>query len=252
MTKTNATHKSVSLSAVIKYFSLLMWTLVAIDVYSQQQIKVDESFEFRAKPDSIIARRQHGYIYITRDTSAKMFDWLVPEIRAHSGEMDIFRGYASYIKKKFARGVIVKNLGGFPRKWNSVHVLKNKYFVYSPSDWISNKGYYVSDSAIFVVKSDPDDLLLILDYKNGAKNQHTFRLVNYAGDKLELQIRLVDAASGIYLWAFKNHGGTSMQLMQDSRFVNRLPMIVADCGDEKFVLEFDFDEPDFEKILGKK
>lgn len=229
-----------------------MWTLVAVNVYSQQEIKADESFEFRAKPESVIARRQHGYIYITRDTSAEMFDWLVPKVSAHSSEMDIFRDYARDIKKRFGQGVIVKNLGGFPRKWNSVYLLNNKYFVYSPSDWMSNKGYYVSDSAIFVVKSDPDDLLVILDYKNSAKNHHTFRLVNYAGDKLELQIRLVDAAFGIYLWTFMNRGDTSMHLMQDSSFVKRLPMIVADCGGEKCVLEFEFDEPDFEKILREK
>ena len=165
--------------------------------------------------------------------------------------MNIHRKYASHIKKKFGQGVVVKNLGDFPRKWNSVYLINNAYYVYSPSDWMSNTGYYVSDSVIFITKSDPDDLFVILNHKKINKKLDEFQIINYAGEKHNVQIRLVDAAYGIYIWTFVKNGDLLRYLMQDSRFVKQLPMVVADCGDEKCVLEFKFDKPDFEKILHK-
>jgi hypothetical protein len=69
------------------------------------------------------------------------------------------------------------------------------------------------------------------------------------GEKSLLHISLIDADLGIYVWSFLKDGDFVRYLMQDSRFVKRLPMIVADCGDEKCVLEFKFDQPDFEKII---
>jgi hypothetical protein len=225
--------------------------LVAVDNFGQQKMKKTEFFNFHAQPDSIISKHQHGYIYITRDTAAEMFDRLVSDVDVNGSELNIFREYASHIKKKFDQGVVVKNLGDFPRKWNSVYLLNDTYYVYSPSDWMSNAGYYVSDSVIFITKSDPDDLFVILNHKKINKKLDEFRIVNYAGEKHNVQIRLVDAAYGIYVWTFAKNGNLLRYLMQDSRFVKRLPMIVADCGDSKCALEFAFDKPDFEKILDK-
>jgi hypothetical protein len=223
----------------------LILSLVAVDVFGQQEMT---SFKFDATPDSIISKQQRGYIYITRDTSAEMFDRLASDINVKEND-DLLREYARHIKKEFGSGIVIKNLGDLPRKWNSVYVLNNEYYVYSPSDWINNRGYYVSDSAIIVTNSEPD-LFVILDYKRINKKLYEFRIVDYAGEKHHVQITLVDAAYRIYVWTFTNKGELSRYLMQDSRFVKGLPMIVADCGD-KCILEFEFDKPDFEKILHK-
>lgn len=228
---------------MIKTISFLILSLIAVDIFGQHGKK---SFAFHAKPDSIISKQQHGYIYITRDTSVEMYDRLSSDIGVD--ELGILREYASHIKKKFGKGVVAKNLGDLPTKWNSVYLLSNEYYVYSPSDWMSNRGYYISDSAIFTTASDPD-LFVILSYKKNDKKLDEFQIINYTGEKHNLQIRLVDAAHGIYVWTFINNGELSRYLMQDSRFVKLLPMVVADCGDEKCALEFEFDNLDFEKIL---
>jgi len=235
---------------MIKHILFLILLLVVVDACRQQESKEAESFKFQAEPDSIISKQQHGYIYITRDTSAEMFDRLASDIEVEGDEMNIYRQFASDIKKKSGQSVVVKTLGDLPRKWNSVYLVNDSYYVYSPSDWMSNSGYYVSDSVIFITKSDPDDLYVILDHKK-LDEVDEFQFVNYAGEKHSVQIKLVDPEYGIYIWTFMKNGDLTRYLMQDSRLVKRLPMIVADCGEEKCVLEFEFDKPDFEKIEAK-
>ena len=73
-------------TTVIKHISFLILSLVAVDIFGQQEMTKVTSFKLRAIPDSIISQQQHGYIYITRDTSAKMFDWLASEVNVKASE----------------------------------------------------------------------------------------------------------------------------------------------------------------------
>ena len=221
-------------------------SLVGIDTMAPDAKQIN-SFKFLAEPDTIIAKNPYGYIYITSDTAAKMYDWLVPNPN-NQDVLAVYADYINHIKKNFKQKLVINNIKGFPRGWNSVHVFQNKYFVYSPSDWIANTGYYISDSIIYETNSDPDDLFFILNYKRLAKDLNEFRTINYFGKQKYVQIKLVDSRLGIYVWSFINekHELESRYLMQDSRYAKNLPMIVCDCGENKCVLEFKFDEPDFE------
>lgn len=235
------------------YILILILNLIGINSFAQKDSKQIDSFKFLAKPDSIIIKHKEGYIYVTSDTTAKMYDWLVPKPN-NKYVINIYADYIKHIKENFKQDLVINNIKDFPRKWNSIYVHKNKYFLYSPSDWMMNTGYYISDSVIYITKSDPSDLYFILDFKPKSIDLSEFQIINYFGEHKVIRIQLVDFENGIYIWTFLNQQNEieSRFLMQDSKFTKRLPMIVCDCGENKCFMEFEFDKPDFDKIINNK
>ncbi len=232
---------------------LFVLSFIIADSFAQKDSAKNNSFKFLAKPDSIITKRQEGYIYLITDTTAIMYDWLIPNPNDEF-VVNVFADYINHIKTSFKQNLVINNIKGFPRKWNQVHVYRNKFYVYSPSDWMWNSGYYISDSVIYMTKSDPDDLYFILDFKNVNTDLSEFQIINYFGEHKTIRIQLISSQFGIYVWTFLNQKNEieSRHLYQDSRFAKKLPMIVCDCGENKCYLEFEFDNPDFDKLIKKE
>lgn len=238
----------------MKTFILITFlSLIWIDSFGQNENEMKESFNFLAKPDSIIAERQHGYIYLTTDTTSRLYNWIIPN-PDNNYVINVYADYIKKIKENFQQKMVINEINGFPRKWNSVYVYKDRFFLYGPSDWMMNTGYYISDSVIYITKSDPDDLYFILDFKQKSVELSEIPIINYLGERNKIQIRLIDSKYGLYIWTFFNQDGEvkTQYLMQDSKFSKKLPMIVCDCGDEKCFMEFEFDKPDFNKLINKK
>jgi len=180
-------------------------------------------------------------------------NWIIP----NPNNIYVINVYADYIKKikeNYQQNMVINEISGFPRKWNSVYVYKDRFFLYGPSDWMMNTGYYISDSVIYITKSDPNDLYFILDFKQKSTELTEISIINYFGERNKIQIQLIDQKYGLYVWTFFNKESNiqTQYLMQDSKFSKKLPMIVCDCGDEKCLLEFDFNEPNFNKLMNIK
>lgn len=235
------------------FIQIAILSLIWIDSFGQNGNQSIESFNFLAKPDSIISEKQHGYIYLTSDTTSRLYNWIIPN-PDNKYMISIYADYIKHIKKNFQQNMVINKIQGFPRKWNSVYVYKNKYFLYGPSDWMMNTGYYISDSVIYITKSDPSDLYFILDFKQKSTELTEISIIDYFGERNKIQIRLVDSNYGFYIWTFFNQDSKlkTQYLMQDSKFSKRLPMIVCDCGDEKCFMVFEFDKPDFNRLTNKK
>jgi hypothetical protein len=197
-------------------------------------------FKFEAKPDSIIEKRQRGYIYVTSDTKSVLYDRIIP--RLDRDAITLQTQYINDIRKKYKQEVKQFPVKSFPRKWNSVYLYKNKYYLYGPSDWMDNRGFYVSDSVVYITESDVSDVYVIKNFeKDGPDNGH-FKVINYTGETLHIQIRVVEKSLGIYEWTMQ--GGVDDPrkfLMQNSDLSKKLKIIVCDCGDEKCVMEFKFE-----------
>lgn len=198
------------------------------------------SFHFLAKPDSIIEKRQYGYIYITSDTSSKLYDWIIPnpdKEMIRSQYMDNIEE----IKTKYGQEVKQFNLSGFPRKWNDVHLYKKTYYLYGPSDWMTNSGLYISDSVIYVTNTDAGDIYLIKEFNSTGTGKGNFKVINYRGDELSIDIKPINLNLGIYKWIIKKQEQLyQVFIMQNSDFSKKLKMIVCDCGSRKCLIEFDF------------
>lgn len=202
-------------------------------------------FQFRAKPDSIIEETEFGYIYITSDTRSKYYDWIIPSL----DEEMIYTIQNQYFSEDFKKIHLSNShfdLGNFPRKWNAVYRHQNEYFLYAPSDWMYNLGYYLTDSILYHCKSDWDpatDYILkefdLTDIGNATSNT-----INLLGQENKLTINLIEKTLGIYEWSIYSleENETLKFLMQNSNFSKKLRMIVSDCGDRKCYMEFNFND----------
>jgi hypothetical protein len=199
-------------------------------------------FQFIAKPDSIIEKRPEGYIYITSDTSSRPYHWIVP---TPDNELvrSIYSNYISEIKQKYKKQISEFPVGDLPRKWNSVYMWNNKYYLYAPSDWMSNSGYYISDSVIYIASSDPSDIYVITGLNKNGADEASFSATDLSGKNNYIEIKLIDRSLGIYEWTIRGKDNESKKfLMQNSDYVTKLKMIICDCGDTKCLMEFKFDE----------
>jgi hypothetical protein len=200
-------------------------------------------FPFRAKPDSILQESEYGFIYYTSDTSSNYYDWIIPTIDSeliHS----IQKEYFTKELEKLTLSNFHFNLGSFPRKWNSVYRYQNEYFLYAPSDWMYNKGFYFSDSIIYNTTSDwgPATDYKMKDFKLSHEGNATIQTINLLDQQIDISVYLIDKSLGIYQWIFKNQqeNETTKFLMQNSDFSKKTRMIVSDCGGRKCIMEFDF------------
>lgn len=211
-----------------------------------------DPFPYISKPDSIIKSDTYGKVYITTNTASKPYKWIVPSPNKESLD-SYYADYINEIKENYNQEVSTHNLDGFPGKWNSVYVFNDKFYLYAPSDWMQNTGYYISDSIIYIAESDPADLYLILECKHDSPRLCEFHTINHSGQELNIKIAPIDPDYGIYLWAFSNKDAEIVQrkIMQDSRFAKQLPMIINDCGKNKCHSEFKFKDPDFNKLTSK-
>ena len=202
-------------------------------------------FDFGAKPDSLLKEPEFGYIYITSDTSSNYYDWIIPTIDTEMVQ-SIQNQYFSKEYEKINLSKSHFNLGSFPRKWNSVYRYQNEYFLYAPSDWMSNLGLIITDSIIYHVQSDWDPVsdYMLQEFKSTDNEKTEIKANNLLGQEFDISIQIVDRSLGIYEWSLFNNEvkSTVIFLMQNSDYSNKLRMIVCDCGDRKCLLEFDFKE----------
>jgi hypothetical protein len=202
-------------------------------------------FDFGAKPDSLLKETEFGYIYITSDTSSNYYDWIIPTIDTEMVQ-SIQNQYFSKEYEKINLSKSHFNLGSFPRKWNSVYRYQNEYFLYAPSDWMSNLGLIITDSIIYHVQSDWDPVsdYMLQEFKSTDNEKTEIKANNLLGQEFDISIQIVDRSLGIYEWSLFNNEvkSTVIFLMQNSDYSNKLRMIVCDCGDRKCLLEFDFKE----------
>lgn len=200
-------------------------------------------FDFGAKPDSLLKETEFGYIYITSDTSSNYYDWIIPIIDTEMIHL-IQNQYFSKELEKLIDSNSHFNLGSFPRKWNSVYLYQNEYFLYAPSDWMYNSGFYFSDSIIYNSESDWDPATdyIMKDFKLFNEGNATIQTINLLSQQIAISVNLVDKSLGIYQWILTNkqENETMKFLMQNSDFSKKTRMIVSDCGDRKCIMEFDF------------
>jgi hypothetical protein len=198
-------------------------------------------FKFLAKPDSIIERRLDGYIYITSDTNSRVYNYIVPNPE-DKWVKNVYSGYIDDIQKKYKQNITQFPVGNFPRRWNSVYTFKGNYFLYGPSDWMANSGFYISDSVIYITSSDPYDIYLVTGYRPESAENVSFTVLNYLGETKHINIKVIDRNLGIYEWTIRDKTKHNRKfLMQNSDFSKKLKMIVCDCGNIKCIMEFRFD-----------
>lgn len=136
--------------------------------------------------------------------------------------------------------------GSIPRYWNTLHEYKGQYYVYGPSDWMSNRPEFISDSFLIEIASDFGYFSI---KKQALVNPHELRLtLDLYGEEATLCIRLLKFPEGASLWeyAIKNEFWSELKVSSD--FVRNYDMINNDCVNQKCFQEFHFDQTDLSRL----
>jgi hypothetical protein len=196
---------------------------------------IKKSTSYLARRDSIINETELGSIYITSDTSSKIYRWLSPNIE--NDEESYYDEYFEHIKKIYSVEVKKHSFGSLNRKWTSLFLFNKKFYLWSPSDYMANEGRIINDSSLITAKSD-GDISIILDYKF-INSQHQLKTIDYQGTIKIIEISPIRSELGIYLWTYKSLVGKIIdrQLMVESQNIKLFPVLVFDCGKVKCVFD---------------
>ncbi len=191
----------------------------------------------------ILKKLPYGEVYITEDKTLKQYKWLVPEdintktIKQYKDGIQYLRTFHDFSFKKIDLKSLIK-------KWSPLHIYKGKYYVYSPSDWISHFAFTITDSVIINHGGEGPEPLVIKKYKKVSNSEFQFEVYDLDSLITTVRIRIIDIKKQIALWEFKNKSYYRRELMVNAAYVNSFPMVVTDCHDRKCILEFAMDKID--------
>ncbi len=240
--------------------NVLIALLIALSLCSCSQnqkdniISIDSELlpkQYLATRDSIIRDTEFGSIYVTKDTTAEMYSWLATENIDTTMFNELYS--AESISKFLATNKLkMKHFkdNALEGNWSTLYVLNDKFYVYSPSDWMFNKRILVSDSAIYHFGSDDWRIESIQNVKTKLNGDLNFNLVGYNGEKIELTVSFIDDDKNSALWYHKSSNGYEYyELRTRSSEVRKFYMIVNDCLGVKCHQEFIFETPKYSELI---
>jgi hypothetical protein len=139
-----------------------------------------------------------------------------------------------------------KSIGSISRYWNSLYEYKGQYYVYGPSDWMSNRPEFISDSYLIEIASDFSFFSIS---KQELVNPHELRLtLDLYGEEAQLRIRMLSYPKGASLWEYSIKGESWSELKVSSEFIRAYDLINNDCVNQKCFQEFQFETNDLSRL----
>ncbi len=218
---------------------LIFFAIFSIQFNSFGQFKESD---FHCRRDSVISQTTYGSVYITKDHQCELYDWLFPNPKKWMEAEGIFENFPELTNACSPK----ISIGNIPRYWNSLYEYKGQYYVYGPSDWMSNRPEFISDSFLIEIASDfayfsikklalvsPNELQLTLDLY---------------GEVAQLRIRMLSYPIGAALWEYSIKSESWSELKVSSEFVREFDLINNDCVNQKCFQEFHFDQTDLSRL----
>jgi hypothetical protein len=220
-------------------YLLLSLALLSLHFNSFGQFKESD---YHCRRDSVISQSTYGSVYVTRDHSCDLYDWLCPDPKSWLKSYDIdvnFPEIAHFLNPQ-------ESTSNFPRYWNNLYEYKGNYFVYGPSDWMANRPDYISDSFLVEIASD-------ITYFRVKKTEHIcssehLLTLDLFGEEATLRIRLLAFPKGASLWDYRIKNESWSELKVSSDYVRTYDMINNDCVNQKCHQEFQFDTIDLSRL----
>lgn len=170
-------------------------------------------------------------------------------IREYQEGIDVLKQY--YNKTKLKK----TSLNGVSTKWCMLYLLKDIFYVYSPSDYCWNFQNEITDS-VFISKGCEKTFSIIDTIVK--KNEHFFQLKmksirrNFKNEKIirTINIYIIDKQKGIAVFEDNYWGKKEYRLMVEASKVNNFPLIINYCETSKQG-EFEFDKVDYSALIKK-
>lgn len=204
-------------------------------------------FSQSAKDKIILKKFNDGEIYITHDTSIREYFWLIPK-SPKDDNLDFYNQYYSQIIKDTNITVFHTKSLKIPNKWTPLYMIDDEFYLYGPSDWMANYGYIFCDTTIIRQFSDGPDVNIIINGKIISANEFQFNVLTYNRSAAIITISIIDKRNDIAIWKFESDKNIHYELMVNSNYVKRFPIINCDCGDTKCFMEYEFKPIDFEEL----
>jgi len=181
--------------------------------------------------------------YVTNDTSREEYNMLIPDEVDEQVDQKYFETVDQMLEDTIIdlKHFTFQNL---PLKWSPLYLLKTKYYVYNPSDWMYHFTYSITDSIIIESNGEVPSPMVILDYKKISDNEFSFSLLRPDESLINVKIKIIDPKNQIAIWEFLSDNFHEYMLMVNSLKVKNFPMVVCDCGETKCSKEFEFEKID--------
>jgi hypothetical protein len=222
-------------------FMLAILSLIFHQTILSQKTTTDTTF---------LLKEPNHSIFIDNSKTSKFYD-NIADFKFYKYEKDTYARSLQYLKDRDLK-LTKTDIKDIPRKWIILKYYKNQFFTYHPSDFYAHFKISISDTALIEHSGEGPIANKIVSFKK--INDHTFSLKLSRDDipKRELAIHIVDKKNGIAIFEMLTDRQKKQYfLMIDARKIRQLPIIVNYCKTQKQA-EFDFDEPDYKKLLDAK
>ncbi len=189
-------------------------------------------------------------IFIDTNKKSKFYD-RISDFDFDEYDSVTYNASLGYFKEKSIK-LNKKVVTGLPLKWIELYQYKDEFYVYKPSDFIGHYQVCITDTAFIDYTGEGPLASKIIDFRKIDTNTFKFKLTGaFYGDRT-LIIHIIDEKRGIAVFETSfNEEDKNFSLMVSAQKIRNFPVIVNYCEDMK-QMEFNFDEPDFEKLLRTK
>jgi hypothetical protein len=218
---------------------LILIILLCLHLSTLAQFKESD---LHCRRDSIISQTTYGSVYLTKDHQCELYDWLCPNPNEWMKAEEIVENF-SELSDACSPKI---SIGNIPRYWNSLQEYKGQYYVYGPSDWMSNRPEFISDSFLIEIASD---FAYFSIKKQALVSPHELYLtLDLYGEAAQLRIRMLTYPKGAALWEYSIKSESWSELKISSEFVREFDLINNDCVNQKCFQEFHFDQTDLSRL----
>lgn len=189
----------------------------------------------------------YNYVFIDTNPDSKYYSWLTS---FEFDEYDSMSMEAHGMNPVPGADVLLANeKSGLPKTWIPLYALNDQYYIYKPSDFGFAGRRILTDSQFIKWYMDGPMPFKILLHTTSEIEWHSFELEVHDGVKETLNIHLLDEARQIYVFENPDESDRYRYRLYIPTDRARDYDIIVNTGNQK-AREYDFDEIDFEKLLG--
>ena len=189
-------------------------------------------------------------IFINHSKTTKFYNH-ISDFKLDQFDKDSYEYSLQYLKDKGLRLTKI-NMKDVPKNWIILKYYKKKFYTYHPSDFYSHYKISITDTAFIDYAGEGPMANKITLYKKVDDQTFQFSLTGVERPKRKLIVHIIDKQNGIAIFEELNDDKDKQYyLMIDATKIRRLPIIVNYCRTQK-QMEFNFDKPDFKKLLKAK
>jgi hypothetical protein len=250
----------------MNFFAALLSALIANVFFAQTTLEIP-SLKNNKPADTVFLRKlvfdtvyqgtpYHVYNSIYIDTNRNSIHHQVLADFSFTPTENLAEYNERIVKRKIRLNKI--NTLGLPTEWVPLYLYQNKYYVYRPSEPGELRRRILNDSLlIFWFMDGPMPYILQSVTQTDNENwlvkskDYFIRMEGFIRPEI-LNIHMIDPVNKVAVWEYKseNEKEYRYELCIPKESIRNFDIIINDSNEK--AMEFDFDKPDFKKLLKKK